>query len=95
MAPNIYCCGAGTAADTEAVTGTFRKNLGVVLVLCRTLYLKCWMHNCLHLFSFSNVTKANAMQWCLHLCRHGQLTAAITSLPYWSRVEGCYSTDSS
>lgn len=22
MAPNIYCCGAGTAADTEAVTGT-------------------------------------------------------------------------
>lgn len=24
MAPNIYCCGAGTAADTEAVTGTFK-----------------------------------------------------------------------
>lgn len=23
MAPNIYCCGAGTAADTEAVTGDF------------------------------------------------------------------------
>jgi len=23
MAPNIYCCGAGTAADTEAVTGVF------------------------------------------------------------------------
>ena len=22
IAPNIYCCGAGTAADTEAVTGT-------------------------------------------------------------------------
>ena len=22
MAPNIYCCGAGTAADTEAVTGS-------------------------------------------------------------------------
>ncbi|KAG6673430.1 hypothetical protein I3842_16G112000 [Carya illinoinensis] len=21
MAPNIYCCGAGTAADTEAITG--------------------------------------------------------------------------
>ncbi|KAF9618115.1 hypothetical protein IFM89_000074, partial [Coptis chinensis] len=21
MAPNIYCCGAGTAVDTEAVTG--------------------------------------------------------------------------
>jgi hypothetical protein len=23
IAPNIYCCGAGTAADTEAVTGTY------------------------------------------------------------------------
>lgn len=23
MAPNIYCCGAGTAADTEAVTGNW------------------------------------------------------------------------
>ena len=22
IAPNIYCCGAGTAADTENVTGT-------------------------------------------------------------------------
>lgn len=22
IAPNIYCCGAGTAADTESVTGT-------------------------------------------------------------------------
>ncbi|OMO96987.1 Proteasome, subunit alpha/beta, partial [Corchorus olitorius] len=21
MAPNIYCCGAGTATDTKAVTG--------------------------------------------------------------------------
>jgi hypothetical protein len=25
MAPNIYCCGAGTAADTEAVTGKVAK----------------------------------------------------------------------
>ena len=24
IAPNIYCCGAGTAADTEAVTGARR-----------------------------------------------------------------------
>ncbi|KAA8514797.1 hypothetical protein F0562_017976 [Nyssa sinensis] len=24
MAPNIYCCGAGTAVDMEAVTGTFQ-----------------------------------------------------------------------
>jgi len=41
MAPNIYCCGAGTAADTEAVTGTFRIifRCSVVLALCRTLYL--------------------------------------------------------
>ncbi|GFZ21201.1 20S proteasome beta subunit PBB2 [Actinidia rufa] len=27
MAPNIYCCGAGTAADTEAVTGIFNFNV--------------------------------------------------------------------
>ena len=24
IAPNIYCCGAGTAADTENVTGALR-----------------------------------------------------------------------
>lgn len=23
IAPNIWCCGAGTAADTENVTGTY------------------------------------------------------------------------
>ena len=27
IAPNIYCCGAGTAADTEAVTGASRNQL--------------------------------------------------------------------
>merc|ERR1712205_72690 len=27
IAPNIYCCGAGTAADTEAVTGMIASNL--------------------------------------------------------------------
>ncbi|KAB1213130.1 Proteasome subunit beta type-7-B [Morella rubra] len=27
MAPNIYCCGAGTAADTEAVTDTVSSQL--------------------------------------------------------------------
>lgn len=25
MSPNIYCCGAGTAADTEAVTGSCKS----------------------------------------------------------------------
>lgn len=25
LAPNIYCCGAGTAADTESVTGTYES----------------------------------------------------------------------
>ena len=28
IAPNIYCCGAGTAADTEAVTGTCGRRVG-------------------------------------------------------------------
>jgi 20S proteasome subunit beta 2 len=27
MAPDFYCCGAGTAADTEAVTG-FQPGMG-------------------------------------------------------------------
>ncbi|KAF7844522.1 proteasome subunit beta type-7-B [Senna tora] len=60
MAPNIYCCGAGTAADTEAVTVEAFENEKFVLY-----------------------------------CRHGQLTAAITSLPYRSRIKSCYSTDTS
>lgn len=33
IAPNIYCCGAGTAADTENVTGTHAEGL-VDDVLC-------------------------------------------------------------
>lgn len=37
MAPNIYCCGAGTAADTEAVTGiyTFYLQWGRFCFLCQ------------------------------------------------------------
>jgi len=27
IAPNIYCCGAGTAADTESLTGTVELSL--------------------------------------------------------------------
>ena len=34
IAPNIYCCGAGTAADTENVTGALR---------CRRLRCACWL----------------------------------------------------
>jgi 20S proteasome subunit beta 2 len=30
IAPNIYCCGAGTAADTEAVTGMIARQLEVL-----------------------------------------------------------------
>lgn len=30
IAPNIYCCGAGTAADTEAVTGASLAGLSTV-----------------------------------------------------------------
>ena len=39
MAPNIYCCGAGTAADTEAVTGICFK--------CIFLLLLCLMDSCI------------------------------------------------
>lgn len=40
MAPNIYCCGAGTAADTEAVTGNFLT----------TKYLYCYPRSKLDFF---------------------------------------------
>lgn len=30
IAPNIYCCGAGTAADTEAVTGMVARQLEIL-----------------------------------------------------------------
>ena len=29
LAPNIFCCGAGTAADCDHVTGKFMKNLDI------------------------------------------------------------------
>ena len=33
IAPNIYCCGAGTAADTENVTGVARAQFcGLLMV---------------------------------------------------------------
>lgn len=35
IAPNIYCCGAGTAADTENVTGAATLHLAVARVLAR------------------------------------------------------------
>lgn len=36
MAPNIYCCGAGTAADTEAVTGIINLVLSHVVLITNT-----------------------------------------------------------
>ncbi len=32
IAPNIYCCGAGTAADTENVTGKYVHAWSVYLL---------------------------------------------------------------
>lgn len=34
IAPNIWCCGAGTAADTENVTGTWVLSLSCARLLC-------------------------------------------------------------
>jgi Proteasome subunit len=45
IAPNIYCCGAGTAADTENVTGVPEAWLHCVPRLCaqqRSSYC-CWL----------------------------------------------------
>lgn len=44
MAPNIYCCGAGTAADTEAVTGIF-QNASFLLYI----FISCLMDFCIWL----------------------------------------------
>ncbi len=43
IAPNIYCCGAGTAADTEAVTGARQRlRRGTRVGLLLSLSALCW-----------------------------------------------------
>ena len=42
MAPNIYCCGAGTAADTEAVTGIV-CNAYFVWHIFISFFIKCYI----------------------------------------------------
>lgn len=37
IAPNIYCCGAGTAADTEAVTSESAAPCGPCVRTMRTI----------------------------------------------------------
>jgi hypothetical protein len=44
MAPNIYCCGAGTAADTEAVTGIFNNAYILVHISISFLWLDFRFH---------------------------------------------------
>ena len=82
MAPNIYCCGAGTAADTEAVTGmsslTLRNhNLIDIIMWCSTEF------------------DALVILVYVSLFRYGQLTAAAASLPDWPRLSGYHCFDPS
>jgi hypothetical protein len=44
MAPNIYCCGAGTAADTEAVTGIFNNAYILLHIFISFLWLDFRFH---------------------------------------------------
>jgi len=41
IAPNIYCCGAGTAADTEHTTGLISSQLDM-LRMVRDAWLVFW-----------------------------------------------------
>lgn len=49
IAPNIYCCGAGTAADTENVTGTLTK----LLSCCRQHHLAGMISSALELHRYA------------------------------------------
>jgi 20S proteasome subunit beta 2 len=41
MAPNIYCCGAGTAADTEAVTGKVLRANDILMHFPALISFQC------------------------------------------------------
>lgn len=57
IAPNIYCCGAGTAADTEAVTG---KCAFLCLVVPDFRLSQEWFHR---LWSFTATLLAAPAAW--------------------------------
>ena len=91
MAPNIYCCGAGTAADTEAVTGIFelcsmrKPIMQLFMMLLLLTHIQLCLFNC---YSYLILFLHDGA-----LYRHGQFTTAAASLSHWwSRITGCYSS---
>ena len=72
MAPNIYCCGAGTAADTEAVTGIC-YNANVFLAVYY-YFMPCgyfYMEGLEDFLSYLNKQEAIEHENCFLYCRHG------------------------
>lgn len=111
MAPNIYCCGAGTAADTEAVTGIhcnffLSTNVGAHSFLFYYVFLpykslkhvKCaepFYYYCKYAERFILIRMTIIIPVVFVYSRHGQLTATTASLPHWSRIKGCHSANPS
>ncbi|KAK6160345.1 hypothetical protein DH2020_003726 [Rehmannia glutinosa] len=84
MAPNIYCCGAGTAADTEAVTGIITLILShVVLIAITSALCYCFWYAC-NLFYLFNVAMLSldmvSSQLKLHRFHTGRDSRVVTAL---------------
>lgn len=77
MAPNIYCCGAGTAADTEAVTGSllFYYFTFLFVVLGPELLTSKICFIALHCLSY-------LLLWLFP--RHGQFPTEAPQISHWS-----------
>jgi 20S proteasome subunit beta 2 len=89
MAPNIYCCGAGTAADTEAVTGIFNN----AYILLHIFISFLWLYFRFHLVNtvkplklrFLFIADMVSSQLQLHRYHTGRESRVVTALTLLKR----------
>jgi len=86
MAPDFYCCGAGTAADTEAVTG-FQSGMW-------SLFKSLPYCSCLSLNVQLIVSITSLASWLL-VIRYIYFLAESASGPYGPRIKSWYSDKTS